>query len=245
MLPQDERATEASSSEPGWRLWDVVLAVALGIGSGFMLVALFALVVGLVSGSEEELTSITAESIATTIVYAALLASVYLVVVLRRKLSWRDVGLHAPNRGFILMTLFVWVVMIIATVLVAAVVSSLFGDPPDVREQLSVGRSEISGAEVFWLLIASVVAAPVVEEVVFRGLLFPSLRKRWPFWAAALVSAVLFAAVHLTLILVPALTVLGLALAWLKERYDSVYPAIVLHGLNNGLAIVILLTLTD
>jgi membrane protease YdiL (CAAX protease family) len=85
-----------------------------------------------------------------------------------------------------------------------------------------------------------IVAAPVVEEIVFRGLLLPALRIRWAFWPAAVVSSLVFALAHVSPLLIPTLFILGLGLAWLRELFDSVYPPIVMHALNNGLAVAVL-----
>ena len=93
-------------------------------------------------------------------------------------------------------------------------------------------------------LLASIVAAPVAEEIFFRGFLFGGLRRGLPFVAAALVSAVIFGAFHYTgphsLTVLPQLAFLGLVLAWIYERSGSIYPTIALHVLNNALAFVVL-----
>jgi uncharacterized protein len=80
------------------------------------------------------------------------------------------------------------------------------------------------------------VVAPVVEELMFRGLGQSLLRflGRWP---SIVVVGLAFGATHglleALLILVP----FGIALAYVRDRTDSVYPGMVVHALFNGAAL--------
>jgi membrane protease YdiL (CAAX protease family) len=90
-----------------------------------------------------------------------------------------------------------------------------------------------------------VIAAPVTEETLFRGLFFGALRTRAPFWLAAGASGLLFGAVHLAsgdVAVAGLLTLFGVILAWLYERTGSLGPPIILHMVNNGIAIIPLLS---
>lgn len=84
-----------------------------------------------------------------------------------------------------------------------------------------------------------VVAAPVSEEVCFRGMLFGGLRERLPRLAAALISALIFGGLHATtgISAVPPLIIFGLVLALLYEKTGSIIPGILLHMLNNSVAL--------
>ncbi len=80
------------------------------------------------------------------------------------------------------------------------------------------------------------VVAPIVEETMFRGLLYSALRARFGIGGAAMLSAAAFSLVHPTL---PGgfLTIwaIGIALALVYERRGSLVPGIILHGIHNGL----------
>ncbi|MBU6299633.1 MAG: CPBP family intramembrane metalloprotease [Alphaproteobacteria bacterium] len=92
-------------------------------------------------------------------------------------------------------------------------------------------------------LIVMRLVYPVSDEILFRGFVFRQLR-RWavlPFWAAATLSSLLFGAgyfgqgaVHLSTLLIPAAAFGGGVLfCWLTERWDSIWPALVIHvGFN-------------
>jgi uncharacterized protein len=82
--------------------------------------------------------------------------------------------------------------------------------------------------------------APIVEEVLFRGLLQNALMKYMPPMAAIFCAALLFAAVHMQLYATPALMILGAAFGYLYYRTGSLRTNIVLHVINNALALMLL-----
>jgi membrane protease YdiL (CAAX protease family) len=127
-----------------------------------------------------------------------------------------------------------WMLAAIGAYLVfAAVYSAIFGAP----EQEDIAES-FGAVPVQILLI--VIAAPISEEVCFRGMLFGGLRTRMPRYAAALLSALIFGALHaLTgITAVPPLIFFGFVLALLYERTGSILPGILLHMLNNSVALI-------
>jgi membrane protease YdiL (CAAX protease family) len=88
-------------------------------------------------------------------------------------------------------------------------------------------------------ILLIVVAAPVSEEICFRGMLFGGLREKLPRIVAALLCGLIFGALHaLTgITAVPPLIVLGFLLALLYERTGSILPGMILHMLNNIVAL--------
>ena len=82
------------------------------------------------------------------------------------------------------------------------------------------------------LCVSTVIGAPLVEELFFRGLVLRAGR-RIGIMAGILLSAVLFAAVHVQLLQFPALACFGALCAYLAVRYDRLGPSIWLHvGFN-------------
>jgi membrane protease YdiL (CAAX protease family) len=83
--------------------------------------------------------------------------------------------------------------------------------------------------------------APVVEEVVYRGFLFSSLRKRIGLIATVTVVTATFAGVHVfqnrgAWVSIAGLTLLSLALTLVRARTKSVLPCVFIHTLNNAFA---------
>jgi membrane protease YdiL (CAAX protease family) len=127
-------------------------------------------------------------------------------------------------------------------VAIALVYSALVRpEQEDVTRDLGLGSGAF-GTIAAGLLI--VVAAPISEEIFFRGFIFGGLRRRLSFPAAAVLSGVIFGLFHFTgpdsIGVVPQLAFLGFALAWLYEETGSIYPAIAVHAVNNALAFAIL-----
>ncbi|MHB0977701.1 MAG: CPBP family glutamic-type intramembrane protease [Candidatus Aquicultorales bacterium] len=82
--------------------------------------------------------------------------------------------------------------------------------------------------------------APFGEELLFRGFLHPVLRQSCGPKAGVLASGFVFSLVHVDTYAFLPLMVIGMALAWLYQRSRSLWPPIVLHALNNLLAIVVM-----
>jgi uncharacterized protein len=103
-------------------------------------------------------------------------------------------------------------------------------------EQLGVDKSTI-----LLLLSAALtcVVAPICEEFLFRGFIFTALRNWRGVWPAAVISGLVFGAVHAgsapAVDLVP-LAALGFGLCLLYRYTGSLYPCIAAHSLNNSLA---------
>jgi membrane protease YdiL (CAAX protease family) len=91
-----------------------------------------------------------------------------------------------------------------------------------------------------WQAIALFAVLPAVcEEIVFRGVLARSIGRRMSLIVAAAISAVVFSAYHASLVqALPTLT-LGMVLAVIAIRADSIAPSMVAHALNNALAIAV------
>ncbi|WP_158218380.1 CPBP family intramembrane glutamic endopeptidase [Roseateles puraquae] len=77
------------------------------------------------------------------------------------------------------------------------------------------------------------VIAPLVEEMLFRGLILRSFLRQYPRGHAILGSALLFGAAHLNVYQFAAGTLIGLLLGWLYERTRSLWPCMALHAAYN------------
>lgn len=94
--------------------------------------------------------------------------------------------------------------------------------------------------------ILAVFTAPLVEEVIYRGMLFSSLRNRIGLIATVIVVTATFAGVHVfqnrgAWVSISGLAVLSLALTMVRARTKSVLPCVFIHTLNNAVASVVIL----
>ncbi|WP_071187489.1 CPBP family glutamic-type intramembrane protease [Trichormus sp. NMC-1] len=78
------------------------------------------------------------------------------------------------------------------------------------------------------------IAAPLFEELLFRGFLLPSLTRYIPVWGSILLSSLLFAAAHLSLSEILPLTALGMVLGVVYTRSRNLFAPMLLHSLWNS-----------
>jgi membrane protease YdiL (CAAX protease family) len=158
----------------------------------------------------------------------ALLAAGVLAALLARRIVLVPRGTFAWRVGMGLLALWAAFPLILGTFLVCR----RLGLPE--QPQVDVLRNRAEGFE--WLALTAVLVAPVLEEVCFRGLLYPALRQRFRMGAAIALSSVAFAAVHTPTVWLP-LAIFAAALAWLVEATGSVVPSIAAHMALNGLTV--------
>jgi uncharacterized protein len=132
-----------------------------------------------------------------------------------------------------------WRPLVLASVVALAlsIAASQFGlEPQGIKEAMEVVREP--GMLVPSLAVIAALA-PLVEELVFRGLLYGWVAGRWGTVVAWIVSSLAFAAAHVE----PAHIILVLPLAfwfgWLRRRTDSLLPSLVAHMVNNGFAVAV------
>jgi len=115
-----------------------------------------------------------------------------------------------------------------------------FGWDPPLREVADL--TQVFGPTIWGLLLSValvVIVAPVVEEVVFRGVLQGAFAGQWDRRVAIVLAAALFALYHMTLWLFLPLFALGIACGWLAHTRRTLLPAISLHGAYNVLPVVL------
>jgi membrane protease YdiL (CAAX protease family) len=82
--------------------------------------------------------------------------------------------------------------------------------------------------------VTAAIAAPIFEELLFRGFLLPSLTRYFPIWGAIALSSLIFAVAHLSLSEVLPLTVLGMVLGFVYTRSGNLLSSMLLHSLWNS-----------
>ena len=167
--------------------------------------------------------------------------AVWGVLVKWRRVSFTALGFRRTNVRTLLTMIPLAVLMLIIAVVVGTVQQYVFGiDPPDPSTQ-PLGASHYSVQDVMLLALLTVVLAPFFEELVFRGVLFQYLRGRYAgvtrgVIEAVLLSALAFAALHVSiLVILP----LGIVLAIVMHRTNSLWASMTLHGLYNALVLLI------
>jgi membrane protease YdiL (CAAX protease family) len=211
-----------------WGPLAAVLGVLLAIGTGIVLSVPVAIVDKPPTGEEFSDAANALVQLATALGFLL----VPIAIAAGRGATWRQALAQLGVRRF-RPSAVKWMFAAIGAYLAFAIVyTAIFGAPEqkDIAENFGTVPVQI-------LLI--VIAAPIGEEVCFRGMLFGGLRERWPRIAAALLSGLIFGGLHaLTgLSAVPPLIAFGFVLALLYEKTGSIVPGILLHMLNNSVAL--------
>lgn len=179
-----------------------------------------------------------------------LMAPTYLVVppalwvhVLRpRGLGWADLGWRRPAHNPLHLLWQIPAVLAVGAFVSALVLLPTGGGAASDGGQDAVADLTLGGRPLAVLgLLLVAVLVPVVEELLFRGVLLPALRAPLTVVPGVLLCGLVFALVHLLPPALPYLLVAGVALAAMAEWYRSVLPGMVLHGVNNALVFVLLL----
>jgi membrane protease YdiL (CAAX protease family) len=177
------------------------------------------------------------------IAYVAAVVALALFIMRPHHASWATLGYRSvPVLRLAIPLLAYPVTVFVAADVEAAVVQfALHGHFVNPQAQEIAGGVTRTAANTVGLLLLVAVLAPLVEETVFRGVLYQWLRKSLPVWAAAGISAAIFAAAHAIPTIFPWLFVTGLALALVFEYGGTLYCSMLLHGLINGVNVAMLI----
>ena len=87
-------------------------------------------------------------------------------------------------------------------------------------------------------LLGSAVVTPLLEELLYRGVIYGRLRRMMKLVPAVLISAVIFGAVHFNVVQFVYAFLLGIVLALCMEKSGHMYGAVVAHMTANGIAVI-------
>ncbi len=110
-----------------------------------------------------------------------------------------------------------------------------FGITPETQPAIRMLQKTPFAGQLILMGLGTVLLAPIAEEMLFRGILYPTLKRSGHRQLALWASAVLFASIHLNLMAFVPLTFLALVLTWLYEKTGSLLAPIVTHGLFNAM----------
>ena len=91
---------------------------------------------------------------------------------------------------------------------------------------------------IYGAILKVVIMAPVIEELIFRGVIMHGLMRNYSKFTAVFVSALMFALFHLNPWQFPATFILGIVLGILMVRTRNIFLCIIGHAINNGLVLV-------
>ena len=152
-----------------------------------------------------------------------------------RWLRWKSI--------FWIMPAFVFAMMIVGAILVAFGWQTWLQDSLGAKPQEAV--TLVKEASDLGLLVAmavsAIIIAPIAEELIFRGYLYPVVKRFTDRWFASIFSGVLFGVIHFNVMALPMLALMGIILAVIYERSGSLWVPIGCHAAFNATQFVLIL----
>lgn len=219
-----------------WGLKQILQAV--GVVVGFVVLAsipIFFLADWIAGSAEidEDPEALAVQYLASAFFQIAALGAAWWFSVRKFKLNWGALGFRKPQRGMPWLP-FSLVVMGLLTVGVYGAVISALGVDPD-TELPDAAYDNVLPLAI--ILTLSVLVAPFVEELFFRGFAFAGLSTRWGWIWGAVGSASLWGLAHLGnsgyLYVVPPIIMIGILFSWGYYYSRSIWPPIAAHLMFN------------
>ncbi len=95
------------------------------------------------------------------------------------------------------------------------------------------GNNLVLTSPSYYLIIGSLLVAPILEELVFRGIIFEGLQNKYSPKVAILISALIFSLFHISIPMLPHSLIMGIFLGWVYFKTGSIMNTILLHSITN------------
>ncbi|MDB4438077.1 CPBP family intramembrane metalloprotease [bacterium] len=152
-----------------------------------------------------------------------------------RWMGWRNI--------FWIMPAFVFSMMVVGALMVASGwqtwVQDSLGSKP--QEAVTLVRETSDIGLLVAMAVAAIIFAPIAEEVIFRGYLYPVVKKFTDRWFAAVFTGVFFGVIHFNLMALPMLALMGVVLAVVYEKSGSLWVPIGCHAAFNAISVGLML----
>ena len=178
--------------------------------------------------TEALMTEVMAKAMEMTFVAGLVTLLIFWIVFLIRKKKFtREVGIRKiPVNGILPIAIMAAAFNVITTVII-----SFVPWPQEWMDSYIQNSSAIDGSLMAWL--TAVLMAPVLEEIVFRGLVYTRLKKGLPVIVAAILTSLAFGIAHGTVIWAIYTFIFSMMLIWVFEKFQSLTACILLHMAYN------------
>jgi hypothetical protein len=215
--------------------WSELIAY-LVVGAGGLLVTTFAAAYAIHQFSL--LLSVTAYALNVL----CLGGTAWLLGVVRHKWTWAEFGLRPAHWTWLAVALLATLGLLPLRLVVAGLVQNAFGGAQGLQTRLDLFAPDgFSWLDFGVTLLGVGVLVPIAEEFYFRGLIHRWCMTRFTFWPRVLLSSFIFGLGHIDSVgVVAASFIMGIVLAALFERSQSLWVPIGVHIINNSLVVLLL-----
>lgn len=163
------------------------------------------------------------------------------------RLKLRSIGLIKPVFLDFLRAILSYGVYLVILIVVMSFVSSATNIDTQQEQQIGFEAAQ-KNLDLLLVFLSLAIFVPFAEELMFRGVLFSSLRAKYNFYISVVITSILFGVAHLQfgsgapLLWSVAIDtfILSAILCFLRERYNSIWPSVFLHAFKNSVAFLFL-----
>lgn len=166
---------------------------------------------------------------------------IFLVIIKKiLRFSWQAIGWRMPSYKWlsaVIPAALIYFLISVGIMLLSSVLIPGF----DINQAQEIGFKHVDSLLKLVLVgISLIIITPLIEETIFRGVLFSGMRQRLPFWLSAAITSLLFALAHMQWNVALDTFALSLVMCFLVEKSKSISPTILLHALKNSVAFALL-----
>jgi hypothetical protein len=133
--------------------------------------------------------------------------------------------------------------ILFASLLLSMGLSELFKIAPEENPLLNVFSIEGRPFLLVYFVLCICFIGPIIEEIFFRGFLYPALRNKLGASLSILISSIVFSLLHMTFVGFLPIFFLGVMLAYIYERSGSLLSSITIHIIHNASITIFLFTI--
>lgn len=167
-----------------------------------------------------------------------LISGVYLIALRPKKLSWSEVGIKKFTvKDWKIIVIFSIILMVGAVIIMLLTI--FIGNSWENSKTEAI-QQNVTFLTVLIAFISAAIISPIYEEIFYRGFIYRWLRTRIGFIGAILLSAIIFTIIHIpTYNAMPVNFFSGIIFALAYERTNSIWPSVMIHGLTNGIMVLL------
>lgn len=167
-----------------------------------------------------------------------LLSGVYLIALRPKKLSWSEVGVK-PFAVKDWKVIIIYSGLLFVGAVIIVVLTSFIGNSWE-NSKTEAMQQNATFLTIWIAFISAAIISPIYEEIFYRGFLYRWLRTRIGFSGALLLSSLIFTIIHIpTYNVMPVNFFSGILFALAYERTHSIWPSVLIHGLTNGVMVLL------
>lgn len=164
-----------------------------------------------------------------------LLVPLFLVVYTKRDIR-QTYGFASTKAVNFLGGALISVGMVLLNLVITAALMKLL---PQSTENMETVFSELFESNVLAAFVVVAVTPAICEEMLFRGVIMHSMRAKYRVSSAIAITAVLFGLYHMSLVKFIPTGLIGLMLCLVAWKADSIYPAMLMHFINNAISVIV------